>query len=145
MTFGIQAPPAVNRSVRRSRQTLDYLTLNDGLEDDEVSSPKPKKRTTYRPGSGPSATRQAASKHTVSPESKSALKSKTTGTLPAVPVSTSTSSNIIVPEHALTGILDEQKLPGPGARTRRPEHFLNYGGNQYRRGDGRCGCLTKSW
>ena len=111
VTFGIQAPPAVNRSVRRNRQTIDYLTLNDGLEDDEVSSPKRKKRTTYRPGSGPSATRQAASKHTVSPESKSALKSKTTGTLPAVPASTSTSSSIIVPDHALTGILDEQKLP----------------------------------
>ena len=76
-----------------------------------MSSPKRKKRTTYRPGSGPSATRQAASKHTVSPELKTALKSRTTGTLPAVPVSTSTSSNIIVPEHALTGVLDEQKLP----------------------------------
>ena len=85
--------------------------MNDGLEDDEVSNPKRKKRTTYRPGSGPSATRQAASKHTVSPESKSALKSKTTGTLPAIPASTSTSSSIIVPDHALTGVLDEQKLP----------------------------------
>ena len=111
VTFGIQAPPPVNRSVRRSRQTIDYLTLNDGLEDDKVSSPKQKRRTTYRPGSGPSATRQAASKHTVSPESKTALKSKTTGTLPAVPVSTSTSSNIAVPEYALTGVPDEQKPP----------------------------------
>ena len=111
VTFGIQAPPAVNRSVRRNRQTIDYLTLNDGLEDDEVSSPKRKKRTTYRPGSGPSATRQSASKHTVSHESKSALKSKTTGTLPAIPASTFTVSSIIVPDHALTGVLDEQKLP----------------------------------
>ena len=85
--------------------------MNDGLEDDEVSSPKRKKKTTYRPGSGPSATHQAASKHTVSPESKSALKSKTMGTLPAVPTSASTSSSIIVPDHALTGVLDEQKLP----------------------------------
>ena len=59
----------------------------------------------------PSATRQAASKHTVSPESKSELKSKTTGTLPVVPASTSTSSSITVPDHALTGVLDEQKLP----------------------------------
>ena len=111
VTFGIQAPPPVNRSVRRNRQTIDYLTLNDGLEEYEVSSPKRKRKTTYRPGSGPSATRQAASKHTVSPESKTALKSKTAGTLPAVPVSTSTFSNIAVPEHALTGIPDEQKLP----------------------------------
>ena len=111
VTFGIKVPPPVNRLVRRSRQTIDYLTLNNGLEDDEVSSPKRKRRTTYRPGIGPSATRQAASKHTVSPESKIALKSKTIGTLPAVPVSTSTSSNIAVPRYALTGVPDEQKLP----------------------------------
>ena len=65
----------------------------------------------YRPGSSPSATRQAASKHTVSPESKSALKSKTAGTLPAIPTSTYTSSSIIVRDHALPGVLDEQKLP----------------------------------
>ena len=111
MTFGIQAPPAVNRTVRRTRQTIDYLNLNDGLEDDDVTSPKQKKRTKYRPGSGPSATRQAASKHTVTPESKSALKSKTMSTLPAVPTSTSTSSSRIVPDHDLPGVLDEQKLP----------------------------------
>ena len=85
--------------------------MNDGLEDDEVFSPKRKKRTTYRPGSGPSTTRQAASKQTVSPESKSALKSRITGTLPAVPASTSTSSSIVVPDPALTGVLDEQQLP----------------------------------
>ena len=111
VTFGIQAPPAVNRSVQRNRQTIDYLTLNDGLEDDEVSSPKRKKKTTYRPGSGPSATRQATSKHTVLPEMKSALKTKTTGALPAIPASTSTSSSRIVPDHDLPGVLDEQKLP----------------------------------
>ena len=40
ITFGIQAPPAVTRSVQPNRQTIDYLTLNDGLEEDEVSSPK---------------------------------------------------------------------------------------------------------
>ena len=98
--------------VQRNRQTIDYLTLNDGLEDDEVSSPKQKKRTTYRPGSGPSATRQAASKHTGSPEPKSVPRSRIPSPLPAVP--SSTSKNRAAPDTALTGIpnvMDEQKLP----------------------------------
>ena len=85
VSFGIQAPPAVTRSSRRNRLNIDYLTLNDGLEDDEVSSPRRKKKPTYRPGSGPSATRQAASKHTTSPEAKTTDKQKTKAALPAVP------------------------------------------------------------
>ena len=71
-------------------------------------------RTTYRPGSGPSATRQATSKHTVSPDLKSASKSRTAGTLPAIPASTSTSSSIVVSDPALTGVpntTNEQQLP----------------------------------
>ena len=109
---GIQVPPAVTRSVRRNRQTIDYLTLNDGLEDDEVSSPKRKKRTTYRPGSGPSATCQAARKHTGSPEPKSVPRSRIASPLPAIPALTS--KNRAVPDTALTGVpnvMDEQKLP----------------------------------
>ena len=109
---GIQVPPAVTRSVRRNRQTIDYLTLNDGLEDDEVSSPKRKKRTTYRPGSGPSATCQAARKHTGSPEPKSVPRSRIASPLPAIPALTS--KNRAAPDTALTGVpnvMDEQKLP----------------------------------
>ena len=56
VTFGISAPPTVSRSIQNNQQNIDYLTLNDGLEDDEVSSAKRKKKTTYRPRSGPSAT-----------------------------------------------------------------------------------------
>ena len=63
VTFGIAPPPAITRSVHSNRQNIDYLTLNDGLEDDEVSSPKHRRRTTHRPRSGSSATRQAAPKH----------------------------------------------------------------------------------
>ena len=49
VTFGISAPPTVTRSMRSNRQSIDYLTLNDGLEDEEISSPKHRKKTTYRP------------------------------------------------------------------------------------------------
>ena len=110
VTFGIQAPPTVTRSVQSNRQNIDYLTLNDGLEDDEVSSPKRKKRTTYRPCSGPSATRQAARKHTAFPKPKSVPKMGNTTTLPAVPSSTAKRA----PDTDLTGIpsvTDDQILP----------------------------------
>ena len=85
VSFGIQAPPAVNRPLRQNRSNIDYLTLNDGLEEDELSSPRRKKKPTYRPGSGPSATRQVASKHTISPETKTTDKEKPKATVPAVP------------------------------------------------------------
>ena len=84
-SFGIQAPPAVNRSLRQNRSNIDYLTLNDGLEEDELSSPRRKKKLTYRPGSGPSATRQAVNKHTISPKAKTTDKEKPKAALPAVP------------------------------------------------------------
>ena len=83
-SFGIQTPPVVTRTSRRTRTAVDYLTLNDGLEDD-VSSPRRKKKPTYRPGSGPSVTRQAASKHTISPEAKTTNKQQTVAALPVVP------------------------------------------------------------
>ena len=85
VSFGIQALPAATRSLRRNRTNIDYLTLNDGLEDDEVSSPRRKKKPNYKPGSGPLATRQAASKHTICPEAKTTDKQKTKAALPAVP------------------------------------------------------------
>ena len=42
-TFGITAPST--RSVRSSRQPIDYLTLNDGLDENTPISPKHRKRT----------------------------------------------------------------------------------------------------
>ena len=53
-TFGITAP--ATRSVRSSRLPIDYLTLNDGLDENTPISPKRQKKNTYRPRSGPSAT-----------------------------------------------------------------------------------------
>ena len=84
-SFGIQSPPVATRTSSRTRTAVDYLSLNDGLEDDDLSSPRRKKKLTYRPGSGPSATRQAASKHTNSPEAKTTDKHQTKASLSAVP------------------------------------------------------------
>ena len=54
-TFGITTPST--RSVRSSsRQPIDYLTLNDGLDENTPISLKRRKKKTYRPHSGPSAT-----------------------------------------------------------------------------------------
>ena len=110
VTFGIVPPPAISRSVRSNRQNIDYLTLNDGLEDDKVSSPKRRCRTTYRPRSGPSATRQAARNHTASLESQGITKTGASSTLTAVPPPASKPT----PSDELTGIpnkTDDQILP----------------------------------
>ena len=110
VTFGITAPPTIYRSVHSSRQNIDYLTLNAGFEDDEVSSPKHKRRTMYRPCSGLSATRQTAQKHTASSESKVVPKAGKTTALPAIPSSTVKTTL----QDDLTGVpgtIDYQILP----------------------------------
>ena len=107
---GIAPPPVVSRSVRSNRKNIDYLTLNDGLEDNEVPSPKRRRKATYRPRSGPSSTRQAARKHTASPESQNVKDTGTHSTLPAVPSAVSKST----PSDELTGVpneTDDQILP----------------------------------
>ena len=119
VTFGIVPPPAATRSVRSNRQNIDYLTLNDGLEDDEVSSSKRRCKTTYRPHSGPSATKQATCKHTASPESQGIIKTGSSSTLPAVPppASKTTSSDELtgIPnktdDHILPDLVLEQEDP----------------------------------
>ena len=57
-------PPAP-QPTRRSRRKIDYLQLNDGLENPVIASPKPRKQKPYSPPlrDGPSSTRQAANKH----------------------------------------------------------------------------------
>ena len=101
-TFGITAPSM--RSVRSSRQPIDYLTLNDGLDENTPISPKRRKKNTYRPCSGPSATRQVAAQHqTVSQESH------TTTALPAVPLLPAEPTDTECVE--LSGVPDKQGLP----------------------------------
>ena len=58
-------PPPTPRPSRRSRRNIDYLQLNDGLEEPIVTSPKSRKKKPYSPlpRAGPSASRQAASRN----------------------------------------------------------------------------------
>ena len=101
-TFGITAP--ATRSVRSSRQPIDYLTLNDGLDENTPISPKHRKKNTYRPRSGPSATRQSAAQHqTVSQDSHTATVSPAAPLLPAAPAN--------IERAELSGVPDEQGLP----------------------------------
>ena len=101
-TFSITAP--ATRSVRSSRQPIDYLTLNDGLDENTPISIKRQKKNTYRPHSGQSATRQAAAQHqTVSKESHTAIVLPAVPLLPAAPAKTERAE--------LSGVPDEQRLP----------------------------------
>ena len=103
--YGITPP---TRTLRSGRQPIDYLTLNDGFDNDPVFSVRKRKRPMHRAQSAPSATRVAAQKHTMSPEEQSVdkrpLKPSTTA-LSAVP-STSKATNIAIP--ILTGVLTPQ-------------------------------------
>ena len=110
VTFGIVPLPVVSRSIHSNRQNIDYLALNDGLEDNEVSSPKCRHKATYRPRSGPSSTRQATRKYTASSESQGVKRTKSNSTLPVIPPSASRSRQ----SDELTGVpdkIDDQILP----------------------------------
>ena len=104
--YGITPPVNLStRTLRSGLQPVDYLSLNDGLQEDPVTNSRKRKRTTHRPRNAPSATRVAAQKHTVSPEEKDTDKRSlkpSSSTLSAVP-STLTANNSTVPD--LTGVL----------------------------------------
>ena len=115
--YGITPPTNSNTCTLRSGlQPVDYLSLNDSLDDETVTHSRKRKRITHRPRSTPSATRVAARKHTVSPEEKDTDKRSlkpSPSTLPAVPsTSTANRSKSTVPD--LTGVLttsDTNNLP----------------------------------
>ena len=67
-TYGITAP--VTRSLRSGLKPIDYVSLNDGFEDESRKPSKKKKCKSYRLRGAPSATRVVARKNTVSPEAK---------------------------------------------------------------------------
>ena len=113
--YGITSPAHLStHTLRSGLQPVDYLSLNDGLEEEPVTNSKKRKRITHRPRSAPSATRVAAQKNTVLPEAKDTDKRSlkpSSGTLSAVS-STSTANNLTVPD--LTGVLtpsDTNNLP----------------------------------
>ena len=67
--FGITPP--VTRSLRTRLIPIDYVSLNDGFEDDTAATTRKKRRESHRPRSAPSATRVAAQKN--SPEAKESM------------------------------------------------------------------------
>ena len=103
--YGITPPTNPSTCTLRSgRQPVDYLSLNDGLDDDILTTSKKRKRVTHRPRSAPLVTRVAAQKHTISPEAKGTDNTSlrpSTSTLSAVP-STSAANELAIPD--LTGV-----------------------------------------
>ena len=67
--YGITAAHAKPRSVRSSRQQIDYVSLNDGYEDETPSPTKKRRKESHRPKSAPSVTWLSAHKRMNSPES----------------------------------------------------------------------------
>ena len=61
-------PPRVSK---RPKPQIDYLALNDGLEEESPTSPKRRKRSSTRPGSEPSSRRLWAQRQMGSPNARS--------------------------------------------------------------------------
>ena len=103
--YGITPPATTSmQTLRSGLQPIDYLSLNDGYDNDPESSLRKRKRITHRPRSAPSTTRVAAQKHTVSPEAKNANKRPSTMSLSALSAILSTSKASNVPTSDLTGV-----------------------------------------
>ena len=100
INYGIAASNITTRKVRSSRQPIDYVSLNDGYEDEDAPPMKKRRKESHRPRSAPSATRISANKRMNSPESITIEGDPTTDALSGIPsTSTATSST-------LTGIAD---------------------------------------
>ena len=84
LTYGIETPIASTRSLQSNQQPIDYLSFNDGFEEDTPSSPKRRKKTTYHPRNAPSTTRVAAQKTHNSPEAKETDNRQTLSGVPPV-------------------------------------------------------------
>ena len=100
-------PTVTSRSRCRSRRDIDYLTLNDGLEEDSVESPKRRKKASYPPNRrGPSVGRIAAQWVTSPENSPEAIASTLKSALKGVP---SRSPNSVAKSSESIGVLP---LPG---------------------------------
>ena len=106
--YGIPSASNAPRSSKRNRAAVDYFTLNDGLDEETPPSPKKKRRPSYRPKSGPSASPVAAQKVLSSPESKQVAGEKSSAALSIIPAITDTTlagDNQQAQEHpTLTGV-----------------------------------------
>ena len=134
-TFGISA---LARTLRSNRQTIDYLALNDGLEEDMPDSPKRRKKNSHRLRGKPSTTRQAANKYTNATAQKLSSSTKDSSELQAVPPPPAKKTNDELP-----GIPEQQTVPPPppakskdelsGVSTEQtlPDLVLEQGGTSY--------------
>ena len=84
--YGISARNITTRKVRISRQPIDYVSLNDGYDEEEEPQAKKKRRKeSYRPRSAPSASRISAHSRMGSPNTTSTEGDVTVNMPPAVP------------------------------------------------------------
>ena len=90
---------------------MDYVTLNDGFDDEPTANSRKRKKITHRPRGVPSATRVAAQKHTTSPEAIEASNKdnkESDSTLSGIPSSGVPSASIsttnTITDTELTGI-----------------------------------------
>ena len=106
------AEPAVtSRSRRRSRRDIDYLTLNDGLEEDSVESLKQRKKVSYPPNMrGPSVGHVAAQRDTSPENSPEAIATPSMSALKGIPsgspnsVAKSSGSSCVLPLPGIQGM-----------------------------------------
>ena len=77
--YGITPSNVSTRSVRSSRRKIDYVSLNDGYDNEDTTPTKKRTKESHRPRSAPSATRLSAHKRMNSPETMKASE------LPAIP------------------------------------------------------------
>ena len=130
--YGIN-PTSVPRVSKRHRPPINYLTLNDGLEEDAPVSPKHQKRGANRPKSEPSTRRLWAERQMGSPKSDATLSGILTMDLTTPQPSTSLVG--IQPaestgERTLTGVQPGDTLPDivlnrPDTTTTSGEQELN--------------------
>ena len=113
--YSITTPLASTHDLRSSHQQIDYLSLNDGLEEDIPLSPKRQKKTTHRPRSAPSATRVAAHKSYSSPEAEEIANKQSLSGVPARPTGTGVLSGIPassgIPPATLSRPTSSEELP----------------------------------
>ena len=84
--YGISATNITTRTVRSCRQPIDYVSLNDGYdEEEEPETRKKRRRESYRPRSAPSASRISANRIMGPPNTASVERGITADTPVAVP------------------------------------------------------------
>ena len=100
INYGIIASNTTTRRVRSSRQPIDYVSLNDGYDEEDTTPTKKRRKESYRPRSAPLATRISANKKMNSPKPATIEVKPRTDAFTGVP---STSKAALTP---LTGVAD---------------------------------------